>query len=141
MKNKIQNLFYVCTLLLFTGGLFSFSSNENNPATASEFNGEIYLTFAGKHAGKITQGDLNRTYEVGIDGCARDLNIFQFELKITKDGKTTSHEGNSSRLTQAMLSDLRSLSKGDEFIFKQIKAYFPDGKSEVGVKSEKFTVV
>ena len=144
MKSKIQKLFYVITLgiaLFFTGGLFSFSTDGNIPAAEEEVIGGAYLTFANKFGGTVTQKDLNRTNEIGVDGCAKGSKIFQFKLKITKEGKTTSYEGTSPRLTKIMLKDLRNLSKGDEFIFKRIKAYLPDGESKVDVWGKKFTVV
>lgn len=141
MKNKIQNLFFVITLLIFTGGLFSFSANEIISEIESEVIGGAYLTFADKFGGTVTHKDLNRTSEIGVAGCAKGSKIFQFKLKITKNGKTTSYEGTSLKLTKTILAKLRSLSKGDEFIFKKVKAYLPDGESEVDVWGKKFTVV
>lgn len=140
MKNKIQNLFFAVTLLLFTGGLFSFSPNEMIPTTESEMIGGAYLTFADKFGGTVTHKDLNRTNEIGVAGCAKGSKIFQFKLKVTKNGKTTSYVGTSPKLTKKMLVKLRSLSKGDEFIFKKVKAYLPDGESEVDVWGKVFTV-
>lgn len=141
MKNKVQNLIFAITVLFFTGGLFSFSTNEIIPATESEIIGGAYLTFADKFGGTVTYKDLNRTSEIGVAGCAKGSKIFQFKLKITKSGKTTSYVGISPKLTKTMLADLRSLSKGDEFIFKKVKAYLPDGESEVDVWGKKFIVV
>ncbi|MFK7770611.1 MAG: hypothetical protein AB8F94_00675 [Saprospiraceae bacterium] len=144
MKNKVQNFIYVITLtmaLFFTGGLLSFSTDGNIPAAEEDVIGGAYLTFANKFGGTVTQKDLNRTDEIGVDGCAKGSRIFQFKLKITKNGKTTSYEGTSPSLTKTMLTDLRNLTKGDEFIFKRVKAYLPDGESEVDVWGKKFTVV
>jgi hypothetical protein len=144
MKNKVQISFFPITLaiaLFFTGGLFSFSTNEINSATEPEIIGGAYLTFADKFGGTVTHKDLNRTSEIGVAGCAKGSKIFQFKLKVTKNGKTTTLEGTSPNLTKRMLTELRSLSKGDEFIFKKVKAYLPDGESEVDVWGKKFTVV
>lgn len=144
MKYQVQNLSSVIILviaLFFTGGLFSFSSIEIKPEFKSEVVGGAYLTFADKFGGTVTQRDLNRTNEIGVAGCAKGSKIFQFKLVITKDGKTTSWEGTSPRLTKSMLTVLRSLSKGDEFIFKKVKAYLPDGESAVDVWGKEFMVI
>lgn len=141
MKSKIHNLFFAITLMFLSGGLFSFSSNNTVTDCDSEINGGAYLTFAGKFGGKLTPKDLKQTAEIGVAGCAQGSWIFQFKLKITKNGKRISFTGTSPKLTKEMLEELRSLSKGDEFIFKKVKAYLPDGKSEVDVWGKKFTVV
>ena len=141
MKNKVQNLFFAITMLFFTGGLFSFSTTEISSATESEIIGGAYLTFADKFGGTVTRKDLNKNSKIGVAGCAKGSKIFQFKLKTTKNGKTTTLEGTSPKLTKKMLSDLRSLSKGDEFIFKKVKAYLPDGESEVDVWGKVFIVV
>lgn len=141
MKSNIQNLFYAVVLILFSGGLFSFSSvSEVQPNKSEDFGG-AYLTFAEKFGGDVTPHDLQRTSEIGVAGCAKGSKIFQFDLKITKNGKTVSFKGTSPKLTSDMLTALRSLSKGDEFIFKKVRAYLPDGKSEVDVWGKKFMVV
>lgn len=137
MKSKIENLFIVSVLFLFMLGLTS----TTNHVSLDEEVGGAYLTFAEKFGGKVTQSDLMKTSEIGVEGCARGSKIFKFKLVITKGKEKSTHLGNSPKLTQAMLKDLRVLSKGDEFIFKKVKAYLPDGKSEVDVWGKIFTVV
>ena len=141
MKSKIQNLFFAVTLIFLSGGLFSFHPNNTITNLESETIGGAYLTFADKFGGTVTQNDLRKTDEIGVAGCAKGSWIYTFNLKITKNGKRISYKGTSPQLTKEMLKQLRSLSKGDEFVFKKVKAYLPDGKSEVDVWGKKFTVV
>lgn len=141
MKSSIQNSLYACVLILSSIGLFSFSSSHEITSPESEPIGGAYLTFADKFGGDVTHKDLRQTIEIGVAGCAKGSKIFQFQLKITKSGKQVSYKGTSPILTKEMLTTLRSLSNGDEFIFKKVKAHLPDGKSEVDVWGKKFTVV
>ena len=141
MKSFFQNLIFATTLVFLSGGLFSFSSNNTVTNTETETAGGAYLTFADKFGGTVTQKDLRNTKEIGVAGCAKGSWIYTFNLKITKNGKRVSFKGTSPTLTKEMLKELRSLSKGDEFVFKKVRAYLPDGKSEVDVWGKKFTVV
>jgi hypothetical protein len=141
MKNKIQKFFFAICLLLLTGGLQSFAPNNSGINSSAEVMGGAYLVFAEKFGGTVTHEHLKNTTEIGVEGCAKGSKIIQFVLTITKGGKQSSHQGTSCQLTKEMLVDLRSLSVGDEFIFKKVKAYLPDGKSTVDVWGKKFTVV
>ncbi len=103
--------------------------------------GGAYLTFADKFGGEVSQHDLVKHQRVEVSGCAKGSKIFQFTIYITKKGKTTSLQTKSSNLTDEMLTALRTLSKGDEFEFKKVKAYLPNGKDVVDVWAKKFVVV
>ena len=141
MKKSIKKSLNVISLVLFTLGLFSFTSSYEIISTVPETPGGAYLTFAEKFGGDVTIKDLKGANEIGVAGCAKGSRIFQFNLKITKNGKKISYKGTSPVLTKEMLTTLRSLSNGDEFIFEKAKAYLPDGKSEVDVWGKKFRVV
>ena len=66
--------------------------------------------------------------------------IYQFDLKITKKGKVITFHGDSNKLTEEMHVQLKQLSVGDEFTFKNTKAKLPK-KGTVDVWAKKFTIV
>ena len=78
--------------------------------------------------------------ELGVEGCAKGARIFQFTLVVAKGGKTSSYKAAANKLTPEMLSALKSLSVGDSFEFKQVKAYMPNGKDVADVHAQKFIV-
>lgn len=102
--------------------------------------GGAWLRFAGKNGGSITQKEMQGQKSLSVDGCARGANIFQYTLVVTKGGKTTSYKGNSGELTAEMLTKLKSLTTGDSFEFKDIKAYMKPKNEEINVRADKFTV-
>ena len=115
-------------------------SLDEEAALELDLFGGAYLVFAGKFGGKLTKNDIAKTKSLGVEGCAKGSVIYQFDLKVTKNGKTTTFHGKSDRLTEEMHKYLRQLSVGDEFTFKNTKARLPK-KGTVDVWSKKFTIV
>lgn len=140
----MKKLFLAVATILLTG--FSFQTTEahisldSKPAIDAELFGGAYLVFAGKFGGKLTQKDVAETKTLQVEGCAKGSVIFTFDLKVTKNGKTKTYHGDSDRLSQEMHTQLKQLSVGDEFIFKNIKAKLPT-KGTVDVWAKKFTIV
>lgn len=99
------------------------------------------MVFAGKFGGEITQKEIASNSEVKVEGCAKGSRIFQFTLSVTKNGKTSTLTNKSNLLTDEMITQLKSLSKGDSFEFQQTKAYLPNSKDVVDVHGKKFVVV
>ena len=142
MKSTIKNL-----LLATAAVLFTCSFTEITPLHA-DFTGieaapvgGAYVVFAGKYGGEDTKKDLEGQTTLGVDGCARGSRIFQFTLHVTKDGKTSAYTTNTNVLTSEMTTKLRSLSVGDQFEFKKMKAYLPNGKDVVDVHGKEFVIV
>lgn len=146
MKKKVNKFLFSGILLLLT---CSFSEGPGlNPGSTtgasamSELRfGGAYVIFAGKFGGEITRKEIARHHDLKVDGCATGSRIFTFTLDVTKDGKTTSLETKSNVLTKEMVTHLTSLMPGDEFEFRNTKAYLPNGKDLVDVHGRKFIVV
>ncbi len=146
MKITINQLLFSTALLCF-GFLFANTSNAiaavpSHISTAIDLPpvGGAWLRFAGKNGGSITQKEMQGQKSLSVDGCARGADIFQYTLVVTKGGKTTSYKGDSDTLTAEMLTKLKSLSTGDSFEFKDIKAYMKPKNEEINVRADKFTV-
>ncbi len=142
MKSIIKNFLLATAAVLFTCSFTEitplhadFTSIEAAPV------GGAYVVFAGKYGGEVTQKDIAGQTTLGVDGCARGSRIFQFTLEVKKDGKTSTYVGKSNVLTQEMTAKLRSLSDGDRFEFKKMKAYLPNGKDVVDVRGKEFVIV
>ncbi len=145
MKNAIKNLVLSAIVLCLA---YSFA---NAPVSAGAATAEAtistplpvggaYLMFAGKYGGSITKKEMEGQNQLGVDGCARGSKIFQYTLEVSKGGKTSSHQADSNVLTKEMVTQLKSLSAGDSFEFKKIKAHLPNKKDVVDVHSKKFVV-
>ncbi len=146
MKNKVKHLLYLTLMLLPASFLASFSVPATTPATnpgaVMEVDyGGAYVVFAGKFGGDITRKEIESHSEVKAEGCAKGSRIFQFTLSVTKNGKTRTLTNKSNLLTDEMATQLKSLSKGDSFEFKQTKAYLPNSKDVVDVHGKRFVVV
>jgi hypothetical protein len=146
MKNTIKQFLFSAMAVLFA---CSFQASDASPsgmnANATTINelplGGAYLKLAGKFGGNISKKELQGPCKITVDGCATGSRIFQFTLVVTQKGKKTTFETQSGSLNKDMMAKLQSLSAGDEFEFKGIKAYLPNGKDVVDVHSEKFVVV
>jgi len=140
----MKKLFLAVATILFTG-LFYQTTNahislESNAKLDAELFGGAYLVFAGKFGGELTKKDVANTKTLSVEGCAKGSKIYKFDLKITKNGKTTTYHGNSDQLTEEMHAQLKQLSVGDEFTFKNTKARLPV-EGTVDVWAKKFTIV
>lgn len=142
MKNKVKHVLYLTLLLLPAG----FLTGKSVPATTltnaigADYGG-AYLVFAGKFGGEITRKEIESHTEVTVEGCATGSKVFQFTLSITKNGKTSTLKGKSNLLTGEMMTQLKSLSKGDSFEFQHTKAQLPNSQEVVNVHGRKFVVV
>ena len=140
----MKNLFVALATILLTG--FSYQSTNAhvlpnlNSANSTENFGGAYLVFAGKFGGELTQKDIANTRALNVEGCAKGSVIYEFDLKITKKGKTITLHGSSDQLTEEMHAQLKNLSVGDEFTFKNTKARLPK-EGVVDVWAKKFTIV
>ena len=103
--------------------------------------GGAYLQFANKMGGEVSKADIVSQRELGVAGCAAGSRIFQFTLHITKDGKRSSFTNKSHIFSKEIIQGLSTLSAGDSFEFKGIKAYLPKNQGVVDVHSNKFIVV
>jgi len=146
MKNKVSQFFNL-TVLLFLACSFV---NKPIPAEAPASGwtaagnaavGGAYLFFAGKYGGDITKQEMTGHTEVNVEGCAKGSRIFNFTLTITKGKNTSTYTNASNVLSTEMRDKLNSLSKGDAFEFRHVKAYMPNGKDVVDVRGSKFVVV
>ncbi len=146
MKNTIKQILFSAVAVLFT---CSFSANDaslpGSNTNAININslpvGGAYLTLAGKYGGNISKKELQGPCNLAVSGCAQGSRIFQFTMVVTQKGKKITYETQSGSLNKDMIAKLQSLSAGDEFEFKGTKAYLPNGKDVVDVRSEKFVVV
>lgn len=145
MKNTIKKLFAASFLLLLSGLLTSTWAHnaiiQENVLPTKSFFGGAYLLFANKLGGEVNTEDLACHTELQVEGCARGSKIYQFTLRVTKDGKTRSYKNKSFRLTEEMIAELKNLSAGDAFEFREVKAYLPNGRDSVDVFCKKFRVV
>lgn len=137
MKILSRSIAVVVSCLIITTSLTAMS---NEYCLRANDVGQIYLTFAGKHGGNLTKKELNEHSSIFVVGCSREAEIYTYELEITKNKKRMVYKSDSGKLNKSILDQLRSLNAGDEFTFKDIKAYLPNGKS-VEVWGKKFTVV
>lgn len=140
---QIFFLFLVLTMTsAFESGPDLRSDGFRNARTEAEgILGGAYLMFAGKHGGDITRADIERHRELRVDGCAWQAKVIRYSLAVVKGGKTSTFQGQSSLLTEEIMAQLKSLSKGDSFEFSQVKANMPNGKDTVDVHAKKFVVV
>jgi hypothetical protein len=106
---------------------------------AMDFGG-AYLMFAGKFGGDLTKQELKEHSKLDSEGCAKGSKILTYTLEIKTQGKVSIIQSDSDQLSKDALATLRSLEKGDEFIFKNMKAKLPTG-STVDVMGRKFIVV
>ncbi len=141
MKNKAMHFLYLFLLMFPAGFLAGVSNPTASPVAGLEPYGGAYVVFAGKFGGAITRQEIASHSDVQVEGCARGSRIFQFTLRITKNGTTTTFKNTSNRLTDQMIARLKSLSKGDSFDFQQTKAYLPNSRDVVDVHGKKFIVV
>lgn len=102
--------------------------------------GGAYLTFAGKFGGDLTKQELKEHSTLGIEGCAKGSKILAYTLEIKTQGTVRNIQSDSDQLSKEALALLRSLDKGDEFIFKNMKAKLPVGGT-VDVMGRKFIIV
>jgi len=145
MKNKVMQIFNLAALLLIACSFAPASAPsgttiKNVEAAIDVPVGGAYLVFAGKFGGEISKNEMSGQTELKVDGCAKGSRIFEYTIHITKGGKTSKLSNRSNVLTSEMLAALNSLSKGDEFEFRNTKAYLPNGKDIVDVHTKKFMV-
>ncbi|MBK9014651.1 MAG: hypothetical protein IPM82_11530 [Saprospiraceae bacterium] len=147
MKSTIKNFLFSAAVLLltcsFVGSPVSHVERTPKPTLKSAPVGGIYVVFAGKFGGNVSKKEIASQRELKVEGCdiANAARIFQYTLVTTKNGKTSSLQSKSNALTQEMITQLKSLAPGDEFEFKQIKAYLSNGKDVVDVHAKKYVVV
>lgn len=136
MKNNVKYLFSAVVLFMLA------SSFTTRPVSSDTYLwGGVYLEFAGKFGGDITPQEITGQTEIKIKGCHPDARVSAFTLSVTKNGKTSTFSATTRVLTAEMITKLKSLSKGDEFEFRNTKAYLPGGKDVVDVHGKKFVVV
>lgn len=145
MKNNANRLFALTIALLLACSFVNKpvsaeAAVPNRHAMEKVPVGGAYVFFAGKYSGDITKQELASQTEVQVEGCAKGARIFKFTLAITKGGNTVTCTTDSNVLTPDMRTRLNSLSKGDAFEFRQIKAYIPNGKDVVDVRGARFTI-
>jgi hypothetical protein len=146
MRTNLKNNLWISAILLITSSIsmgpdVHLTTTSKSTGSSERFYGGAYLIFAGKFGGEITQKEIAEHQAVTVDGCAVGSRIFKFTLDITHSGKTTSLQSESSKLTRTMVTQLSSLQPGDQFEFRKIKAYLPNGKDIVDVMGKKFVVV
>lgn len=142
MKKLLLAVAVMTLSVALTNGPAYAVANSHISALNMLPDGGAYCVFAGKFGGEITRQEIAGQRELSVEGCAKGSRIFQFTLVVTKNGKTSTYSAKSSSLTDEMTTQLKSLSAGDSFEFKEVKAYW--GKSsddEVNVRAQKFTVV
>lgn len=126
---------------MFLIGILALTSAFTTNPVYSTPAGGAYLVFANKMGGEITLKELQQQCELQVDGCARGSRIFTYTLAITKAGETIYYHADSNELSAQMMAQLKRLSSGDQFEFKKIQAYLPNGKDKVDVFAKKFRVV
>ena len=103
--------------------------------------GGAYVVFAGKTGGEIRKSEIAGQTEVRVDGCAKVYRVMTYTLEITSGKSKSIYQSSSNQLTKEMKAKLESLTKGDTFEFKLMKAQQDAGKDIVDVHGSKFTVV
>ena len=140
----MKKLFLALAMILFSGSIYQTANAHISMDAKAAFDADIfggaYLLFAGKFGGELTKKDIANTRTLSVEGCAKGSVIFEFDLKITKNGKTTTYSGKSDELTAEMHAQLKQLSVGDEFTFKNTKARLPK-EGTVDVHAKVFTIV
>ncbi len=140
----MKNLFLALATILLTGIFYqpanAHVSLDSKATIDEELFGGAYLVFAGKFGGELTKKDIANTKTLSVEGCAKGSKIYTFDLKVTKNGKTTTFHGKSDQLTEEMHAQLKQLSVGDEFTFENTKARLPK-EGTVDVWAKKFTIV
>ncbi len=139
MKNNV--LHFVCLAVVFFASSFVAKPDLTGPCHTGLSYGGIYVVFAGKYGGEITKTEVAGQTELKVEGCHKDARILGFTLSVTKSGKTSTLVSTSKVLTTEMRDKLKSLNKGDEFEFRNTKAYLQDGRDAVEVRGSKFKVV
>lgn len=135
----MKKLLFVA-IMMVAGTIFSTSNAHTAVRSADDFGG-AYLVFADKFGGDLTPAQIAKQKSIGVKGCAEGSRIFKFTLHVKKNGRTTKFSGTSPQLTTEMQNALTSLKKGDEFVFKNVKANLPRDKGEVDVWGKPFYVV
>ena len=140
----MKKLILAFTMILLSGSVYQTAnahiSWDSKAAPDADLFGGAYLMFAGKFGGELTKAEIAKTKALTVDGCAYGSVIFEYDLKITKKGKTTTFHGKSNELTDEMHTALKQLSVGDEFTFDNTKARLPK-EGTVDVRAKKFTIV
>ena len=143
MKKIFRNLILATAVVTIACSFSPAPSNTSNvlPLIEDSPVGGAYLVFAGQRGGEVSVNDFKGQQELQVDGCAKGSKIFKYSLHITSNGKTTVMKANSNKLTDDMIGKLAGLSKGDEFVFKNMQAYLPNGKDVVDVHGWKYVIV
>jgi hypothetical protein len=140
----MEKLIFAVATILLTGLFYqtadSHVSMDSKETLDADLIGGAYLVFAGKFGGELSKKDIANTKTLTVEGCAKGSVIYQFDLKITKNGKTKTYTGKSNQLTEEMHAQLKQLSVGDEFTFKNTKARLPK-EGIVDVWAKKFTII
>ena len=146
MKNNVKHLFFLAATLLLASSFVNQPVRTGAPLNGPETKaclsyGGVFVVFAGKYGGEITKQEMEGQTELQVKGCHEDVRIFDFTLSITKSGKTTTLTTTSKVLTADMRAQLKSLTKGDAFEFRNTRAYLSNGKDVVDVRGSRFLVV
>ena len=146
MKNVIKHLLLFAVTICLTSSFVdkpvpSPVKIDTGSFTHMSVAGGAFLVFAGKHGGEIKKDELTSQRELKVDGCAKGSKIFSYSLEVNKRGMKSTLEAKSNLLSDEMITKLKSLSPGDSFEFKSMKAYLPNGKDIVDVHGQKFVVV
>ena len=139
MKNNAKYLFCLPVIFLLAGAFVKPSHSIATPDTYRP-EGGVYILFAGKYEGKITKTEIDGQTELRVEGCHKDARISGFSLLITQRGKTTTLTSDSKTLTLEMRYKLKNLNKGDQFEFKNTRAYIPGHKEVAEVLGGRFIV-
>lgn len=134
----MKNLLKLMLILVFMMVIISKSTadvpcNLDGP-------GGAYVTLADKFGGEISTKELKTVRELGIAGCAKGSKVYAFILEIKSKGKMKRYTGDSNSLSKEILYNLGILTKGDTFIFIEIKANLPTG-GKIDALGRTFTVV
>lgn len=136
MKNSFKTLI---ALLLVIIAVVRLDASTNADFIKLKLGG-AYCTIADKFGGETTLKELQNIKQIGIAGCAQGSKIYSFALEITKNGRVSTFNGSSHKLTQQILNNLKSLKSGDSFVFRKMKAHLPNGEN-VDVMGKPFVVV
>ena len=137
----ILSAFVMMITFAFTGPQVSSIPSVTEDNIISMPMGGAHLMFAGKNGGEITKKEIEGQSELKVDGCAAGAKILKYTLYINKSGKITSLFAETNYLNKDMQAALRSLSAGDSFEFKQVRARLLDNNDVVDVTSSRFVVV
>ncbi len=146
MKITIQSSLFAALLLCLFAAFATDAQAAvkpiGTPVLAKDDVGGGFLVFCGKRGGTIAKKDFVGKSSLQIEGCpgASETIIMNFSLEIVKGGKTTTLQSNNDCLTNEMVAQLKTLSKGDSFEFKKVWARWPNSQDTYQVRTEKFTV-